>query len=467
MSRAKVNKLKKNAMVMACLEMIIRYGIAIIVLPIALRKLDSIELAYYLFINTLIALAYLADSGFSQSILRASAYFKAGAAEIPERVTELDHAGTKCNSNWKAVGRLIATSNRIYLIIGTAATVLLSTIGMVAALNIISQQNDRVEAGLTYLLLVVLSFFLLQVSRWSFLLQGLNEVAKAKSIELVVGVVRLLCVAAALLAGFGVLGVVVAMNVSVLINLFLTRRIVLQILRKNGIYKEDETFDPDMLKRLWPSTWRMGIISWGVYLILYGSSLIVSQIPDAKQIASYLLTFQLVTILYRFATTPALVYQPQVAAAMSIGDLDKINSLTIKITRYSLSMYLVGSGVLYFFGNDVLTLIDSKSQLFGGKILLIMLVMYLLEIHQSIHAGIYITTNHVPFMLPILFSGVVIVVMGYMFVGNYGVYGVLLPQLLVQLAFNNWYPVYLSLNIQKLSFVNYFKKLFYWDFQTI
>lgn len=460
-------RLVKNALLMTCLEMIVRYGIAIIVLPIALKKLDSTELAYYLFINTLIALAYLADSGFSQAILRASAYFKAGATEIPERVTELAYTDTKYNPNWKAVGRLIVTSNRIYLIIGLAATILLSTFGVVAALNIVSQQHNSVIAWLTYILLVVLSFLLLQVSRWSFLLQGLNEVARAKSIELVIGGFKLLGVAAAIIAGFGVLGVVIVMIFSTLINLFLTRRVVLLIVRENYVYKEEEVFDSDMLKRLWPSTWRMGIIGWGVYLIYYSSSLVVSQIPDPKIIASYLLTFQIVTLLYRFASTPALVYQPQLAAAMSNGDLNKINIVTFKVVRYSLFMYVIGGFFIYFFGNNLLYVIQSKTVMLGGNFLLIILLIYFLEIHQSIHAGVYITTNHVPFMIPILMSGIIIVIGNYFAVSYIGIYGVILPQLLVQIIFNNWYPVYLSLKIQELSFSDYFKRLFHWSFRHI
>lgn len=445
---------------MTCLEIIVRYGIVIIVLPIALKKLDSAELAYYLFISTLIALAYLADSGFSQTIVRASAYFKAGALEIPERVTELSVTDTNNSPNWAAVGRLVTTSKRIYLIIGLAATFLLSTLGVGAALNIVSQQNNRVTAWITYVLLVVLSFFLLQVSRWSSLLQGLNEVARAKRIELVVGVIRLLGVAAVLLAGFGVPGVVVVMIIAALFSLFFTRLALLRILRENGVHKVDEIIDPEMLKRLWPSTWRMGVICWGAYLIYYGSSLVICQLPDAKQIASYLLTFQVVTMLYRFASSPSLVYQPQIASAMSSGDLVKVNNLTLKIVRYSLAIYIVGAIFIYFFAGDALILIKSRSQMLGGNILLIMLVMYFLETHHVIHAGIYMSTNHVPFMIPALLSGVAIVLAGFFSVRYYGVYGVVISQMLIQAAINNWYPVYLSLKIQKLSFNKYFSRLF-------
>lgn len=452
-------KISESALFMTSLEMVVRYGVTVIVLPVALNKLESTELAFFLFINTLMALAYLADSGFSQTIVRGSAYFRAGAVEIPERVTELSYVDTEEMPNWKAVGRLIATSNRIYLVIGLAATALLSTLGVAAAFNIITKQANWITAWLTYVLLILLSFFLLQVSRWSSLLQGLNQVASAKRIELVVGVARLFGIAAAMLTGFGVLGVVIVMIVSSLFSLIFTRLAVLRIIRDNGVCKEHITYDSEMLKRLWPSTWRMGAICWGSYLIYYGSSLIISQIPDPKQITSYLLTFQVVTLLYRFSSSPSLVYQPQVAAAVSNGDLLKVNQLTVKIMRYSLAIYIAGGLLVFFFAGDLLILIKSKSQLLDNKILLLLLVMYLLEMHHAIHAGIYMATNHIPFMIPSMISGVAIVISGFYSVHFWGVYGVVLSQIFVQAAFNNWYPVYLSLKIQKMSFASYMKYL--------
>ncbi|OGU15796.1 MAG: hypothetical protein A2076_14435 [Geobacteraceae bacterium GWC2_53_11] len=458
-----IRKISRNALLMTCFEMVVRYGITIIVLPVALKKLENAELAYYLFISTLMALSFLADSGFSQTIVRCTAYFKAGAMEIPERVTELSLAETQNMPNWQAIGRLIATSNRIYIIIGLAATVLLSTFGVGAALNIVSQQKNQLYAWITYSLLIILSFIILQVSRWSSILQGLNEVARAKRIELVVGVIKLSGTASALLAGFGVLGVVSVMIAASVLNLILTRMAVRQISLENGVHKEYEIYDAEMLKRLWPATWRMGVICWGAYLIYYGSSLVISQIPDAKQIASYLLTFQVVTLLYRFSTSPSLVYQPQIAAAMSRGDLTVVNNLTLKIVRYSFAMYLIGGVLIYIFSADMLNLIKAKSQLLNGDILLIMLVMYLLEMHHAIHAGIYMSSNHIPFMMPAIYSGVAIIVAGYFSVQYWGVYGAVLSQLFVQAAFNNWYPIYLSLKIQKLSFANYSKSIFLWS----
>jgi len=449
-----------SAMMMTCLEMVVRYGVAVIVLPIALKKLEAAELAYYLYINTLIALSFLADSGFSQTIIRAAAYFRSGVTEIPERVTELSGTRGTNSPNWQGVGRLIATTSRIYLVIGLVAIFLLSTLGGVTVHNIIQQQDNHTNAWFVFFLLIFLSFLLLQASRWSSLLQGLNEVARAKRIELLTGILRLVGIGIALIAGFGVLGAVTAMLFAALVSFMLMRTMVLRLVRENGVLKIHEIHDSAMLKRLWPATWRMGVICWGAYLIYYGGTVVVSQVSDAKLIASYLLSFQLVTILYRFATSPAVVFQPQIAASISNNELKKVNQLTVKSVRYSLGMYVIGGLLLYYFASDALVLINSKSQLVSRDILLLMLIMYLLETHHSLHAGIYMATNHVPFMVPALVSGAAIVLAGFVFVRMYGIYGIVWTQLLVQASFNNWYPVRLTLRLQKMSFRQYLFSVF-------
>lgn len=453
-----IRRLADNALFMTGFEMVVRYGLGIIVLPIALVKFESVELAYYLFISTIVALAFLADSGFSQTILRAASYFRAGAVAIPERISNLSANVAESSPNWPALGRLISTSQRIYGVIGIAAAVLLSTLGAATAFNVINKQHNHLSAWFAYFFLVLVSIVLLQVSRWTALLQGLDQVARAKRIEFVCGIARLLGIAAAILLGTGVLGVVIVMLAISLASMLMMKSAVLNALRLNGLTKHDlKQYDHAMFRQLWPSTWRMAGICWGGYLIYYGTSIIISQFPDANMIASYLLTFQVVTLLYRLSTSPAIAYQPQMAAAMSSGDLAMVNFLSIKILRLAFAIY-IGFGVIaYFFAADVLSLIGSKTHLVAANIFIMMLAMYLLEMHHSIHAGIYLNSNHVPFLVPALVSGTAIVFLGFIFLKSFGIYAVIWAQFLVQAAFNNWYPVFLSLRLQKMPFKTYMR----------
>ena len=461
-----VKTLSNNALFMTAFEMIVRYGLAIIVLPIALVKFESEELAYYLFISTLVALAFLADSGFSQTIIRTASYFRAGAKKIPSRITSLDSQSSETSVNWHALGRLVATSSRIYSVVSIAAAILLFTLGIFAANNVISQQSNKITAWITYFLIVCVSIFLLQVSRWTALMQGLNQVATAKRIEFISGIARLFGIATAIFVGSGVLGVVIVMLTAAMVTTYIMRSLVLKTMQVNGLEKKDlYVYDKEMFMELWPSTWRMAGICWGGYLIYYGTSLIISQIPDAKLIASYLLTFQVVTLLYRFSTSPAMAFQPQLAAAMSSGDLKNVQYFSLKILKLALLLYIGGGIVTYFFAEDMLFLIKSKTHLISSDIFLLMLVMYFFELHHSIHAGIYLNSNHVPFLIPSIISGLSIMISGFLFMKSYGIYAVVWSQFLVQACFNNWYPVFLSLRLQQMPFKTYMKNIFRFRFR--
>lgn len=83
----------------------------------------------------------------------------------------------------------------------------------------------------------------------------------------------------------------------------------------------------------------------------------------------------------------------------------------------------------------------------------------LLDMHASFHASIYTSTNHVPFLIPALISGAVIFILGYFLLPIYGVISIIMLRFLVQIAFNHWYAVVLSLRLLQWPFKNYIVEL--------
>ena len=83
-----------------------------------------------------------------------------------------------------------------------------------------------------------------------------------------------------------------------------------------------------------------------------------------------------------------------------------------------------------------------------------------LELHHGFHAQIYMGSNHVPFLLPGLISGIIILGIGSYVISQYGLIALVLTQLLVQLSFNNWYPVYLNLKLLDWGLSDYFLTIF-------
>jgi hypothetical protein len=66
-----------------------------------------------------------------------------------------------------------------------------------------------------------------------------------------------------------------------------------------------------------------------------------------------------------------------------------------------------------------------------------------LEVNHCAFSVFYITKNKVPFLWASILSGLAIISLGFLVVGAWSIWGLLAVQFLVQISFNNWYPVYL------------------------
>lgn len=443
-----IKKTLNSPLIMTWLDMFVKFGMNIILLPIATIYLAPEELAYFLFIGTLLGMAYLAEGGINRVILRATSYFKEGATVLPNNFEEIHNVKSNGKMNYKLLGQLVQTSFIIYFILGLISLILFFTIGYFTSENLISKQPNIEEAYITFGLLSVFAFFYIMQLRWVGLIQGLGHLAKQKRVELVFGLIRIVLSIVAIVLGYGVLGVVVAMLFSVVVAHILYKKMFYAYLPKKSI-KEYQLFSKDILQKLIPSAWKQSVLAWGSYLIYQGTVILAVQLNDVKLIASYLLTLQVVNLLIRVSNAPAYSYYPNISKAMANRDTSAFKSLLFRSLKISLGLYILGAITIYFLGNYILELIGANAFLISGGLLVLILFMYMLELHHVTHATIYTATNHIPFVLPALLSGIAIVVGGWLVIDDYGLWGIVLVQFFVQLSCNNWYPVWLNYKLVK------------------
>jgi O-antigen/teichoic acid export membrane protein len=443
-----IKKTLNSPLIMTWLDMFVKFGMNIILLPIATIYLAPEELAYYLFIGTLLGIAYLAEGGTNRVVLRATSYFKEGSTVLPNNFEEIQELKSDGKINYKLLGQLVQTSFIIYFMLGIISLVLFFTIGYFTSENLISKQPDIEEAYITFGLLSVFAFLYIMQLRWVGLIQGLGHLARQKRVELVFGLVRIILSIVAIVLGYGVLGVVVAMLLSVVVAHILYKKMFYSYLPKESI-QEHQLFSKDILQKLIPSAWKQSVLAWGSYLIYQGTVLLAAQLDDVKLIASYLLTLQVLNLLIRVSNAPAYSYYPNISKAMAKRDTSAFKSLLFRSLKISLGLYILGAIIIYFLGNQILELIGANALLISGSLLVLMLFMYMLELHHVTHATIYTATNHIPFVLPALLSGIAIVVGGWLVIDDYGLWGIVLVQFFVQLSCNNWYPVWLNYKLVK------------------
>lgn len=447
---------------MTYISYIVTFGSAVFVLPLVLLKFDAVEISIWFLFATIMGLAALADSGFGSTLIRATSYFYSGARKIPKNIEEFRKQERNENSsiNISGITTLVQTSNILYLAISLLATIIVLAVGSFVIDNLISQSQNQDELWLAFCLLTATVFVRMQSVKWNSFLQGFDKVALQKQIETIFGSIRVLTFLVILFLDMNILQLVIADLFITLVIFISTKVTVNSLFSKTNIPNTKKyKYDKEIMNSIFPSAWRFGAIGWGSYFINYGSSLIVSQLPDPKIIASFLVTQRIIFFARQLAQVPVYAKLPTVFQMMSKHQFEQLKEFAVKAIRIGLALLVVILVGICLLGNLLLDLISVETRLVSPQIFAIMAISIVLEYHHSVHSQIYMGSNHVPFLFPALFSGFLILSIGFGVVGTYGLMGIVLTQFFVQLSLNNWYPVYLNLKLLDWKFLDYLKNM--------
>ncbi len=181
----------------------------------------------------------------------------------------------------------------------------------------------------------------------------------------------------------------------------------------------------------------------------------MAQITNPVLMANFLMTKRVIDIINGFAKAPFYTNVPKIYELAARKDFKK---LKIKASEYifvGLAVMIAAFVALGLFGNFAFDILNIETRFLPIAILLVIFVTEVLNWHSAFHASIYISTNHVPFLIPSTVSGALIIGVGMYVMPIYGLMGLVLAQFLIQLAFNNWFAVWLSLRLLKWNFFNY------------
>lgn len=446
----KWNKVKNSATLMTWSNQFVNFGSALFILPLLLKRFDELEIAFWFLVNVYIQLARLADSGFGPTLIRAVSYFKAGANKLPLNKddfekTEVEQKGVP---NLTKMAELLSTSNRIYLILSLFAMLLLATVGVAVTWNIFSMSDFRQDFIWAFILIIANSYVVLQTVKWTSFMAGLDLVAKSNAFYSLTGSIKVFAYIGILLIYPSVL-LLIAYNLitSIVILIYLRGYVMKWFSTQNVNLRSHKVFDREIFNSIWPATWKLGGIYWGNYLITYGTSIIIAQIDDAALMAGFLFTQRIMFIIRRMAEAPFYANIQKTYKLLAFKDFIGLKKLTAMNIFLAMGIVFSSLTVIGIFGNWGLGLLGIETRLVPPDIYIIMLAMTALEIHAAMHATIYSSTNQIPFLIPSLVSGAIVLVFGFMILPVYGILGLILLQFFTQLAFNYWYSFYLSLRL--------------------
>jgi len=256
-------------------------------------------------------------------------------------------------------------------------------------------------------------------------------------------------VAILLWARLGLAAIVIGSGLRAFIARQLTRRSYYRAVPED----KSENIEPDMsmVRRLWPNAWKFGIQALGGYLLVNANLLICGWALDEKTTASLGATGQVGNFVSGLAGLWLAVKWPQLTILRTQGRLREMSILFARRLALVMLTYLVLATGVIVLGNPLLALKGTSTRLLHPPQLALYFGYLGMGIFYVQWAMLAMTDNTVPFFKLGLATGVSIFGLGIVLVRYWGLWGLLLAPLIVELAGSFWYCTRAGLSRQPLN----------------
>lgn len=441
--------MKRYTFTLGILAQFLQYGSALLVLPFILVYLDSEEVGLWFVFMTLLALTMLVDFGFQPTIARNFALAYSGVYELREYgVSE----STRSGPNYKLIAKVLKSARIIYMIISVAVFTLLVFIGTLYVESIVAKSitldfKDIEFIWYGFALTVSLNIYFLWISPF---LIGSDNVHKNYIYIIINKASFTILTIIFLIYDYGFSGVVYSLFISVIISrlaaIFLYKSEILP-LRRYRLQVGDVRL---LLKTMWPTASRMGLVTLSSFLVTRYNLLLVSFFFGLKVAAVYGLTLQVLMTLVKVAQLLFQINLPELVKARVDKNKKRLGDIYLKASSYYFFIFLLGVIVVSIFGDFMLGLMGSDTLLLEPTLFFLLALIFMLEGNHSNAALVITTGNKIPFTTSAVVSGLMVALFS-----TFAVYSgldlifLLLSQGLVQLAYNNWkWPMYVLKEIK-------------------
>ena len=440
----------------------IRAGGNLLVLPLMLHKLSPEDLGLWYVFLSLGGMASLIDFGFFPTMARVTAYLWAGAEEIQETGVQTVRAtgNTPLSPNYRLLADLVKTMQIYYRGIGVLVTILMGVFGTFWIVHKAHLLPDARAVFWAWFLFLGGIFVNVTSGMWHPLLSGINQVRLNQQVFVCGLIANYLTIVIGLLLGAGLFVPVAGFLLMGVVSRGLARIKFNQFTRAQE-HAAAARWSSKLLRGLWPTAWRSGIVTLGIYATLNLGTLICSTFLGLKAAASYGLSMQLVLAAVAIASSFILVKIPLIAQMHALGNVGEIKRTVFPRMRWFWAVYVGLAMVTIFLGDRVIHgWFHSQTPLLSKPLLTALFIVAALEGHHGVFRELAVTAHRNPFAGPVIISGILIVIFSIVVVRQIGLWGLILVPGIVQISFNNWWTVRVGLKTMGSSAGEYLRGLF-------
>lgn len=430
----------KGTVVWGYLSQFLQYGAALLVLPLLLRKLTSAELGVWYVFMTIAALVSMLDMGFTPTVARNVSYVLGGAKRLRKDGYEVVEQGA--DADFGLLRAMIAASQRIFFVIASLALVLLAGPGTAYILNVAKGAVDQQSLLWAWGIFVSATVLNLYFKYYTPLLQGRGLFSAFYKSSALANLGFVAVAAVLLQAGLGLPAVALGYLVAALIGRWLSWKYYYdgEFTAKLASAPPADTTVAEIFDVMWHNSWRLGMGVIGAFLILRANILLSSAYLGLATTAAYALSLQVFSMLQNMSTVVFNVQLPKLAQYRVSNQRESLIRTMEVGFGSSLGLFALGTVALLLLGASMIHWIGGRTELLSTALLAWIGLTMFLELNHSLAAGVIVTGNEVPFVLPALLSGAAIVIASWLGLkfGNFGIAWLIGCQFAVQLAYNNW-----------------------------
>jgi O-antigen/teichoic acid export membrane protein len=445
------NRLARSALVWQWCFNGFRLGFGLLLLPLVLHKLSSADLGMYYVLLSLAALVPVIDFGFGGTIGRFVSYAVGGAETLQAHGVGLP--ATSSEPNYPLLWQLLQATRILYRYLSLVVFVVLGLWGTYMVELRIHETSSILITRLAWGATLAATLADIYTGWWLVYLRGLNEVVAAARIGVVAIAVKFVISAALLLSGGGLLSIPLATLASSLLQRQLAHQHCLS--RLKGQPQHNPHVFREILRLLWPNTWRLGVQFVSSYLTLNANTAICLYVLGLKANAVYGLSVQLMNIAIGMASVWTFTKWPLITqyqarhehAALRVVLRPRVWLQTLTFLLLAGAVVLLGPTLLQYFGS-------GKVMLPLPWMLLLALCMFF-EMQFSLWTTLIATENRLPHLWVTVATNVLSLVLSLSLVyfTSLGLGALVLGPLLAGLLFNYWYwPMFAARGIRTTLF---------------
>jgi len=408
-----------------------------IVIFLSAKYLSKDESSVWILFLSTTSLLMLFDFGFSPTIIRYTSYIAAGAQSLTKK--GVDGVVLDNMVNYPLLNRFVKDINLVYTLLAIVAAVIFGGGGLLYFKSIVpdSIQKEIFPAWIIFSIGLILNIKYLYFAP---LITGLDKISDTYVANVISKGIWVCATVFSLNIHASILWLSVCYVLSVL-----SGRIILHYFMnyKDNIWLAGHGYGIQTCSTLpfvYSNTWRLGVVSFGGFLINRGTTYLAGVVDSLDAGAQYALSVQMFFSIMAVVNVLMSQLLPMLSRARIAKDKLLLKKASLIIYALTLASFIF-IGLSFVFLNEwLLSLFKVNVHFLPQSLLLLLGVVFMLEISHSTCATIITTKNEVPFVAAAIISGVSVIFLSSILSISFslGIVGLIIGQGLVQLLYNNW-----------------------------